>query len=93
VNGIDITTIYTDVSSASARSFLRGPRFFQTNLGVLKTTRISERFSTQFRAEFFNTFNNVNFSNPGTTVGTATFGVISSAADPRILQFGLKVVF
>ena len=40
-----------------------------------------------------NAFNNVNFRAPGTTVGTSSFGVISAAEDPRILQFGLKVLF
>ena len=77
----------------SGRNILLGPRLFQTNIGLFKTTRISDRVSWQFRAEFFNAFNNVNFSNPGTTVGTATFGVISAAADPRILQFGIKMLF
>ena len=77
----------------SGRNILLGPRFFQTNIGLFKTTRISDRISWQFRAEFFNAFNNVNFNNPGTTVGTATFGVISAAADPRILQFGVKLLF
>jgi hypothetical protein len=77
----------------SGRNILQGPRLFQTNLGVFKTTRIREQLSWQLRAEFFNAFNNVNFSAPGTTVGTATFGVITSAADPRILQFGVKLLF
>ena len=48
----------------------------------------------QFRAEFFNLFNTVNFNNPGTTVNSAaTFGRITAAEDPRIMQFGLKFLF
>ena len=48
----------------------------------------------QFRAEFFNLFNTVNFNNPNTTVNTAaTFGRITGAQDPRIMQFGLKFLF
>ena len=78
---------------SSGRNILRGPRFFNTNLGVLKRIKVNERFAIQFRSEFFNAFNNVNFRNPGTTVGTSSFGVISSALDPRILQFGLKALF
>jgi hypothetical protein len=77
----------------SGRNNLKGPRFFQTNLGVLRTIELRERLSLQFRAEFFNLFNNVNFNPPGTTVGTSSFGVISSAANPRILQFALKLLF
>jgi len=47
----------------------------------------------QFRAEFFNVFNNVNFNSPGATVGTTNFGRITSARDPRILQMTLKLLF
>ena len=47
----------------------------------------------QFRAEFFNIFNNVNFNAPNSNVASAQFGRITSALDPRILQFGLKMLF
>jgi hypothetical protein len=77
----------------SGRNILHGPRFFNTNLGVLKTTNITERVKLQFRTEFFNVFNNVNFNNPGSTVGTPGFGKITSARDPRILQLMLKLMF
>ena len=77
----------------SGRGNLRGPRFFNTDLGVVKNTKISERVSLQFRAEFFNVFNNVNFRPPSTNAASAQFGRITAAADPRILQFALKLVF
>ncbi len=77
----------------SGRNILRGPRFFNTDLGIIKTTSITEKANAQFRAEFFNVFNNVNFSNPGGTVGTPAFGRITSARDPRILQLTLKLMF
>jgi hypothetical protein len=77
----------------SGRNILRGPRFFNTDLGLIKTTNITERARAQFRGEFFNVFNNVNFNNPGSTVGTAGFGRITSARDPRILQLTLKLMF
>jgi hypothetical protein len=41
----------------------------------------------------FNAFNNVNFSNPGNTVGGGNFGEITSAGSPRIIQFALKLSF
>jgi hypothetical protein len=47
----------------------------------------------QFRAEFFNVFNNVNFRSPTTNASSAQFGRITAANDPRILQFALKTVF
>jgi hypothetical protein len=77
----------------SGRNILRGPSFFNADLGVIKNTAITENTRLQFRAEFFNVFNNVNFNNPGTTVGTPAFGKITSARDPRILQFTLKLMF
>jgi hypothetical protein len=37
--------------------------------------------------------NHANFNNPNATVNASTFGRILSAADPRIIQFGLKFVY
>ena len=62
-------------------------------MGLLKDTSITERIVLQFRAEFFNLWNNVNFSAPNATRSSQQFGRITAAADPRILQFALKVVF
>jgi hypothetical protein len=48
----------------------------------------------QLRFEFFNFFNNVNFNGPGTTVAnTSSFGMITSAGDPRIMQAAAKIIF
>jgi hypothetical protein len=77
----------------SGKNILRGPRFFSTDLGLIKETNITEQVKVQFRAEFFNVFNNVNFGNPGTTFGTPGFGRITSASDPRILQLCVKLIF
>jgi len=77
----------------SGRNNLRGPRFFNTDLSAVKNTHVSERVSVQFRAEFFNVFNNVNFRGPSTNTASAQFGRITAANDPRILQFALKTVF
>ena len=52
-----------------------------------------ERGNVQFRAEFFDLFNHLNFGGPGTSFGTASFGVIGSANDGRTIQFGLKLLF
>jgi hypothetical protein len=63
------------------------------DFSIMKNNRFKEHYNVQFRAEFFNGFNNVNFGAPGTTQGTSSFGVISSAADARVIQFGLKLLF
>ena len=78
----------------TGKNILRGPRFFETDLGIMKTTYITERASAQFRAEFFNAFNNVNFSRPHNDVTDPQIGQITGLdGKPRILQFALKVMF
>jgi hypothetical protein len=74
---------------------LRGPNYFNTDVALLKVTNVSNRIGLQFRAEFFNIFNTVNFNinTPTSNVSSAQFGRITSALDPRILQFGLKLLF
>ncbi len=75
------------------RNVLRGPRYFNTDLALIKNTRVTEAVSVQFRAEAFNVFNNVNFNGPNTNRSAAQFGQITSAQDPRILQLALKLAF
>jgi hypothetical protein len=71
-----------------------GPSRSTVDLALSKRFGFTDSMNLQFRAEFFNLFNTVNFNNPGVTVATsATFGRITAAQDPRILQFGLKLVF
>ncbi len=77
----------------SGKSILRAPRYFNTDIGVLKSNRLTERVSLQFRAEFFNIFNSVNFNGPTSNQASAQFGRITSSLDPRILQFGMKLLF
>ncbi|MGH9325608.1 MAG: carboxypeptidase regulatory-like domain-containing protein [Terriglobia bacterium] len=77
----------------AGKNLLEGPGFFDTDIGLIKNTRITERTSVQFRAEFFNLFNSVNLMQPGNTVGSGSFGHIFSAGSPRILQFALKFIF
>ena len=43
--------------------------------------------------EFFNVFNHTLLNNPDTAVADRTFGRITSARDPRILQMALKLIF
>jgi hypothetical protein len=63
------------------------------DFAILKDFPFWESRRLEFRAEFFNGFNNVNFGQPGSTVGTSTFGIVGSAGAARIIQFGLKFLF
>jgi hypothetical protein len=70
-----------------------GPGMQKWDLSLFKNMKFTERLSMQFRAEAFNIFNHTNYSGVDTTVGSSTYGNITSAHDNRILQLGLKLNF
>jgi hypothetical protein len=77
----------------AGRNILIGPGNFNVDFSVLKNIPVTEHRRLQYRAEFFNLFNHALLGNPGTTLGSPSFGRITSAGDPRILQMALKLYF
>lgn len=77
----------------SGRNILDGPGYKDVSLSMIKDSQIREGLRLQFRAEFFNAFNQTNFSLPDIFLGSPSFGHILSAGNPRLLQFGLKLIF
>jgi outer membrane receptor protein involved in Fe transport len=75
------------------RNIVRGPGFVRTDLSLFKNFDFPGGSRFQFRVEAFNLFNNVRFGQPGGTIGTATFGQITTADDARIIQLGFKYQF
>jgi hypothetical protein len=82
------------------RNIVRGPRFFNTDLALLKDTRIKESLNVQFRAEFFNIFNHTNLGLPLNTLflgggarNPAAGQITTFAGPPRQIQFALKLLF
>jgi len=75
------------------RNVITGPGFENWDMGLFKNTTITERLSTQFRAEFFNIFNRANFKNPNPYMDSSRFGRITSAYGGREVQFSLKLMF
>ena len=65
------------------RNNLIGPGYVETDLGVMKETRIKERVSLQFRAELFNLFNHPNFSFPVASVFSAGSAITHYLATPN----------
>lgn len=77
----------------AGRGLISGPALNNTDFSVLKDFRLHESMSLQFRTEMFNVFNQVNFNNPDTTETDSSFGQITSAADGRVIQFALKLLW
>ncbi|MGH9397556.1 MAG: carboxypeptidase regulatory-like domain-containing protein [Terriglobia bacterium] len=70
------------------------PGYSDFDFGLFKAFALPYReMSLQFRAEFFNGFNNTNFTAPNGDVSSAAFGTIRGAFDPREIQLGLKLYF
>src|SRR6266540_3460386 len=77
----------------AGRKIVDGPGYQDVNVSLLKDTKLSEDVNLQIRAEFFNLFNHPNFNLPDNFLGSPTFGRITSARDPRHIQFGVKLLF
>src|SRR5207253_1743382 len=58
------------------RNSLVGPGLTTLDLSLVRSFKVHERLSAQFRAEFFNSLNHANFFLPNNSVGTANFGKI-----------------
>lgn len=72
---------------------LRGPQYFDIDFGLSRYFKIHESQRLEARFEIFNLANHVNFNIPVATSQNSHFGQITSAADPRILQFAMKYEF
>jgi hypothetical protein len=78
----------------SARNMLFGPGFFTWDAALYKHTRLTARTNLELRVEFFNILNHPNFGLPAADITVpATVGRISSASDPRNVQFGARLTF
>ena len=79
------------------RNAMIGPDFSNLDCSLMKEdtpfTVKEHAVDMQFRWEFFNIFNHPNFGFPGSALGTPTFGQLTSAADGRKMQVGLKFIF
>lgn len=86
------TTALGALGTANVASF-HGPGFNEWDMSLHKMTHVTEGTSIEFRLEFFNVFNHTQFTSPGGALGSAVFGDVTSARDPRIGQAALKFNF
>jgi hypothetical protein len=77
----------------SSRNPVRGPGYRTADMMVGKTFAPTERFRMEFRAEAFNVTNTPPLGPPNGSFGTAAFGTITTALDPRVFEFVLKLHF
>jgi hypothetical protein len=77
----------------SSRNPIRGPGLQDADLMIGKTFRVTERINVEFRAEVFNVSNTPPLNDPNASFGSAAFGTITSAGNPRDFEFAAKVKF
>jgi len=95
------TTVFSAVPRFGnlGRNVVMGPGFNNTDVSIIKNTKVGEKIRLQFRAEVFDVFNHANFGPPGNVVGGATFGRITNTRFPtgetgssRQIQFAFKLI-
>jgi hypothetical protein len=83
----------TNTFGNAGRNIIIGPKFVNIDFSLARNFDIRENMRLQFRVEAFNLANHPNFNYPNSTQNSPSFGHIASAADPRQIQLGLKLVF
>jgi hypothetical protein len=88
----------------SSRNQFRGPAYFSDNLSLFKSFPIFRESVLEARFDAFNMTNTPAFANPGTTLGSSSFGIITSTlgsgvgnvngvGGPRVLEASVKISF
>ena len=81
------------VIGTSSRNPVRGPGLQSADLMIGKTFRVTESAAVELRAEAFNVSNTPPLNDPNGSFGSAAFGSITSAGNPRVFEFVAKVLF
>jgi hypothetical protein len=103
-NGAAIVPPAQGTYGSMARDVLRGKPYRNFDMSVIKNWKFRERFTAQFRAEFFNVFNRTAYAAPSANPDSpSTFGESASVPNasnpvigtggPRAVQLGLKLLF
>ena len=85
-----------NVPGDASRGAVDGPPTKRVDFTLAKYFRLGENTSIQLRGEAFNVFNHTNFRNLSVSrsiANEAVFGSVTSFRDPRVLQFGIKLLF
>ena len=77
----------------SGKNMLQGPGSWAIDFGLDRVFRITEGQAVELRMEASNILNHTNFNAPNSNINSTLFGRLTSAADPRIIQFGMRYTF
>jgi hypothetical protein len=80
------------IGSAS-RNPVRGPSYHDVDLAVMRRVSLGHQSAIELRVEVFNLLNSANFGAPAAQLGPASFGTITTALDPRVVQIAAKFWF
>ncbi len=76
------------------RNVLRAPTQSRFDLGIVKSTKLSENVAVELGWDVFNVFNRANFGVPDSELGSPDFGRITNTiGGPRVMQFRAKLKF
>jgi len=80
------------IGSAS-RNPVRGPSYGDVDVAVMRRLAFGGQRAIELRLEMFNLLNRANFGAPAAQFGPASFGTITTALDPRVMQLAAKIWF
>ena len=91
------TAAFTDAPQftlgSASRNPVRGPSYRNVDFAVMRRLAVTSGRAFEFRAEIFNLLNTRNFNAPAAVLGPASFGTITTALDPRVVQLAVKFLF
>lgn len=78
---------------SASRNPVRGPSYRNVDLALIRRVPAGSRQSLEVRAEIFNLLNTANLGAPNGVLGAPSFGTITTARDPRVVQLAVKFLF
>ena len=92
-NTAAFTTAPQFTLGSSSRNPVRGPAYRNLDLALVRRIPLSGRHALELRAEAFNVTNTPALGAPNGVFGSAAFGTITTAGDPRVIQLAVKLLF
>ena len=77
----------------ASRNPVRGPSYRNVDVAVIRRVVLGRGMAIEVRGEIFNLLNTPPLGNPNAVAGTASFGTITTAGDPRVAQLAVKIAF